>query len=162
MADTIKLLIVDDEVKFLNAIATRLELRGFVVTKATNGREALDAAKTGRFDLALVDLKMPGASGEEVLQALKAEHRFLEVIILTGHGSVDSAVTCTKLGAFGYLPKPYDFEELLKVLAEAYQHRLERKFERDRARIEELQRMVLGESPAGLLRKMSALDDDEK
>ena len=83
MSEKIKLLIVDDEVQFLNALAQRLEIRGFHVTKATNGAEALQAARSDKFDLALLDLKMPGLDGKEVLQLLKKEHKHLEVIILT-------------------------------------------------------------------------------
>ncbi len=108
MPDKIKLLIVDDEVKFLDSIAQRLQLRDFDVTKATNGQEAIEATRREKYDLALLDLKMPGIDGRQVLEILKKEHKFLEVIILTGHGSVDSAVECTKLGAFDYLPKPYE------------------------------------------------------
>src|SRR4030043_1487675 len=131
MTEKIKLLIVDDEVKFLDSIAKRLEIRDFNVTKATNGQEAIDAAKAGKFDLALLDLKMPGMDGKHVLEILKKEHKFLEVIILTGHGSLDSAVECTKLGAFGYLPKPYELEKLLELLRQAYETRLRKKFEHD-------------------------------
>ena len=92
MPDKIKLLIVDDEVKFLDSISRRLGMRDFEVTKASNGEEALEAARRANFDLALLDLKMPGINGQQVLEILKREHKYLEVIILTGHGSVDSAV----------------------------------------------------------------------
>ncbi len=162
MGERIKLLVVDDEVKFLDAIARRLELRDFEVTKATNGPEAIEAARQKRFDLALLDLKMPGMDGRKVLEILKQQHKYLEVIILTGHGSLDSAVECTKLGAFGYLPKPYELDELIKVLRDAYEHRLRRKFEHDQARLEELMRRAVGESPLSILRRMSELDDEEK
>ena len=103
MTGKIKLLIVDDEVQFLNSIAQRLELRGFEVAKAVNGLEAVDITRREKFDLALLDLKMPGMDGREVLEILKKEHKFLEVIILTGHGSFESAVECTRLGAYSYL-----------------------------------------------------------
>ena len=105
--EKIKLLICDDEIKFLESIAQRLELRGFDVTKASGGQAAVDAAEQGGFDLALLDLKMPGMNGIEVLEILKKKHKYLEVIILTGHGSIDSAVESTKLGAFSYLSKPF-------------------------------------------------------
>ena len=77
---------------------------------------------------------MPGMDGQELLEILKKEHKYLEVIILTGHGSLESAVECTKLGAFGYLPKPYELEDLLEVLKDAYHTRLKKKFEQDKAR----------------------------
>jgi DNA-binding NtrC family response regulator len=162
MPDKIKLLIVDDEIKFLDSIAKRLELRGFEVTKATRGEEAVEAARTDKFDLALLDLKMPGMDGREVLEILKNEHKYLEVIILTGHGSVDSAVECTKLGAFSYLPKPYELENLLELLRQAYESRLKKKFELDQARMEKIMRIATGSSPLGILRELRKLDDQEK
>ncbi len=162
-ADTrkIKLLIVDDEVDFLNSVSRRLELRSFDVTPVTNGEDAIKAAKKGRFDLALLDLKMPGMDGTEVLGLLKKKHKFLEVVILTGHGSIDSAVECTKLGAFDYLTKPYELEKLLDVLKRAYESRLKKKFEHDRRRMEEIELLSAG-SPLAVLRALVRLDDDEK
>ena len=162
MADQIKLLIVDDEVKFLDSISRRLGMRDFDVTKATNGAEALEAARAANFDLALLDLKMPGLNGQQVLKILKEEHKHLEVIILTGHGSVDSAVECTKLGAFGYLPKPYKLEELLEVLRQAYEARMKKKFESDAARMEKIAQLATGSSALGILRELRRLDDEEK
>jgi len=162
MPDKIKLLIVDDEVKYLDSIAQRLELRGFDVTKASSGAAAIDAAKAGKFDLALLDLKMPGMDGTEVLARLKQEHKFLEVIILTGHGSLDSAVECTKLGAFGYLPKPYELDNLLSVIRQAYEARLKKKFELDAARMDKIAEIALGSSALGILRELSKLDNEEK
>jgi DNA-binding NtrC family response regulator len=141
MADKIKLLIVDDEVKFLDSIARRLEMRGFEVTKASRGKEALKAAETGGFDLALLDLKMPGMDGTQVLSVLKREHKYLEVIMLTGHGSISSAVECTKLGAFSYLSKPYELEKLLEVLRDAYETRLKKKFAADQERLEKIRQL---------------------
>ena len=162
MPDKIKILIVDDEVKFLDSIAQRLELRDFDVTKSTNGQEAIEIAKTEKFDLALLDLKMPGLNGKEVLELLKKEHKFLEVIILTGHGSLDSAVECTKLGAFSYLPKPYELENLLEVLRQAYEARLKKKFEADQERLENMMKLATGLSPLEIMRQLRQLDDDEK
>jgi len=162
MEKKIKLLIVDDEVQFLDSIAQRLELRGFEVTKASSGDEAIKAARDDKFDLALLDLKMPGIDGTELLGILKGEHRYLEAIMLTGHGSVESAVECTKLGAFGYLPKPYELDHLLEVLRDAYTARLKKKFENNEARMAELQKLAIGSSPIAILRAMRELDDEEK
>ncbi|MBD3333160.1 response regulator [candidate division GN15 bacterium] len=162
MSNKIKLLIVDDEVKFLESIAQRLEMRDFDVTTASNGPDAVEIAKEEKFDLALLDLKMPGMDGQQVLEILKREHKFLEVIILTGHGSVDSAVECTKLGAFSYLPKPYELDKLLEVLRQAYEARLNKKFEADSDRMEKLTKVAQGSSPLGILRAMRELDDDQK
>lgn len=162
MSDKIKLLIVDDEVQFLESIARRLEMRDFDVTKASNGREAVEAARTDKFDLALLDLKMPGMDGKQVLEILKSEHKYLEVIILTGHGSMDSAVECTKLGAFSYLPKPYELENLLDILKQAYEARLKKKFESDRSRMDKILDMATGSSALSILRELRKLDNEEK
>lgn len=160
MENTIKLLIVDDESRFLDAIAKRLRKRGFDVRTAANGPEAISIAREEKFDLALLDLRMPGMDGSEVLKVLKQEHNFLEAIILTGHGSLDSAVELTKLGAFGYLPKPYELDKLILKLREAYESRLRRKFAADASRMERIMQIATGESPLGILRKLRDLDDD--
>jgi len=158
----IKLLIVDDEVDFLEALGERLEMRDFLVRTVTTGADALDLCGAEKFDLALIDLKMPGMDGQELLARIKAAHRFLEVIILTGHGSLGSAVECAKLGAFSYLPKPYQLDELLMVLKDAYAERLKKKFAANAARTEELLRISQEESPRGILRRMKELDDEER
>jgi len=162
MENVIKLLIVDDETRFLNAIAKRLTKRGFDVRTASNGRDAIALADQERFDIALLDLKMPGMDGGEVLKVLKQAHQFLEAIILTGHGSLDSAVELTKLGAFSYLPKPYELEKLIEVLKDAYEARLKKKFAADEAKMEKILALATGESPLGILRKMRALDDSRR
>jgi|LGVD01.1.fsa_nt_gb DNA-binding NtrC family response regulator len=156
----IKLLVVDDEVDFLNTLSQRLESRDFQVTTASNGNQAIQEA-TGEFDVAILDLKMPGMDGQELLKILKENHKFLEVIMLTGYASVDSAVECTKLGAFGYLEKPYDLEKLLAVLKDAYETRLKKKFPHDQKRMKELETLASGE-PMAALRAMMRLDDLEK
>ena len=158
----IKLLIVDDEEKFLSATAERLGLRDFDVTTATEGKQAIKAAKKGKFDVAILDLRMPGMDGMELLQILKKKHKYLEVTILTGYASIDSAVEATKLGAFSYLEKPYNFEKLLEVLKEAYETRLRKKFEHDKKRTEEIELLAMGSSPMGIFRSLRRLDDDEK
>ena len=162
MSEQIKLLIVDDEVKFLETLAKRMELRGFEVTTAVNGDDALATADKEKFDLALVDLKMPGMDGDELLAKLKANHKYLEVIILTGHGSVDSAVECTKLGAFGYLPKPYEIDKLSETLKEAFEARMNKKYAANQARLEEIRKIVKGESSLDILRRLRELDDGER
>jgi len=157
----IKLLLVDDEVDFLKSLSERLSMRDFDVTTATNGEQAIAAAKTGQFDLAIVDLKMPGMDGTEVLRVLKDKHKWLEVIILTGHGSVASAVETTKLGAHSYLEKPYDFDKLISVIKDAYTARLMKKFERDKKRKDDVEFLSMG-SPLSILASLRRLDDEEK
>jgi DNA-binding NtrC family response regulator len=158
----IGLLIVDDDEKFLATIAERLGLKDFDVTTATEGKQAIKAAKKGAFDVAILDLKMPGMDGMELLQTLKKKHKFLEVVILTGFASIDSAVEATKLGAFSYLEKPYDFDKLLGVLKDAYEARIRKKYEHDQKRREEIDMLAMGSSPMGILRALKHLDDDEK
>ena len=82
--------------------------------------------------------------------------------MLTGHATVDSAVECTKLGAFKYLEKPYDTDKLVEALKEAYQARLQKKFESNLKRMEAIQKMSMHQSPLGLLREMAKLDDGRK
>ena len=158
----IKLLLVDDEVKFLESISKRLELKDFDVTSASNGREAIESAEKGFFDVAILDFQMPGMDGTQLLKILKGKHKYLEIIMLTGHATVDSAVECTKLGAFNYLEKPYDFEKLVNVIKEAYEVRLKKKFEHNQKRIEEIQNLSLRESPLGILKALARLDDKDK
>jgi DNA-binding NtrC family response regulator len=159
MENVIRLLIVDDETRFLKAIAQRLTKRGFDVRTATNGPDAIALAKKEKFDIALLDLKMPGMDGGQVLRLLKEEHEFLEAIILTGHGSLESAVELTKIGAFSYLPKPYELEKLIEVLKDAYEARLKKKFEADQKKLERIMAAAEGESALGILRKLRELDD---
>ena len=158
----IKLLIVDDDEKFLSTIAERLGLKDFDVTTANEGKQAIKAAKKAKFDVAILDLKMPGMDGMELLKILKKKHKFLEIVILTGFSSIDSAVEATKLGAFGYLEKPYAFGKLLTVLKDAYETRLRKKFEHDKKRMEEIDVLSMGSSPMGILRSLMRIDDDEK
>ena len=162
MEQVIKLLIVDDESRFLEAIATRLRKRGFDVKTATNGPDAIALASEEKFDIALLDLKMPGMDGKEVLRVLKQEHEFLEAVILTGHGSLESAVELTKLGAFGYLPKPYELDKLLETLKQAYEARLKKKFAADDAKMDAILNAGIGESPLLILRRLRELDDGRR
>lgn len=159
MAGKIKLLIVDDEERFLKTLTQRLSLRDFDVTPVNNGQEAVEIAKDQTFDLALVDLKMPGLSGEVVLELLKKNDPHIEVVILTGHGSVDTAVHCTKLGSFSYLQKPCDTDELLGVLKDAYQKRVQQKLKLSEERMETLYRLSTGDSPLGILRRLRELEE---
>jgi len=158
----IHLLMVDDEVKFLKTITERLKLKFFEITSATNGADALEAAKTGRFDVAVIDLQMPGIDGVQVLETLKKTHKYLEVLILSGHATIETAVNCTKLGAFKILEKPCEFDKLVEAIREAYELRLKKKFEHDQLRIKEIEALALGQSPLGILRGLAQMDKDEK
>ena len=158
----IKLLIVDDEVKFLKSISSRLELQDFDVTSASNGEAAIACAENGFFDVAVVDFRMPGIDGVQVLKKLKDRHKYLEIIILTGHATIDSAVESTKLGAFQYIEKPYAFDKLVETIKDAYEARLKRKFAHNTKRNREIQKLSIGSSPLGILKALARLDDEEK
>lgn len=160
--EKIHLLLVDDEEKFLNALTDRLKLKFFDITPVTNGKDAIDVTGKAKFDVAVVDLQMPGIDGVQVLKALKKSHRFLEIIILSGHATVDVAVECTKLGAFKVLEKPCGFDKLVETIKEAYESRLKKKFENDNQRMQKIQSLAFGQSPLGILRELSKIDDNKK
>lgn len=162
MAEKIKLLLVDDEKQFLEIISTRLGMRDFDVTPVNSGEEAIEAARKQEFEIALVDLNMPGMGGEEVLEILKREHKLMEVIILTGYGAVDSAIRCTKAGVYGYLEKPCELVTLLKVLREAYQRRVQNKLKFKNEKLKEIVSEVASGSPLEILRKLKEMDRELK
>jgi DNA-binding NtrC family response regulator len=178
MPGAIKLLVVDDELDFLDTIGERLEAHGFEVTRASSGPAAIAAARHGGFDLALLDLKMPEMDGFELMKILREEHRFLEVIILTGYASIDAAVECTKAGASDFVPKSCGLDELLEKLKTAYGSRLTKKYAEDKSRLEDVNRL-LSQEPMQIwidareqwahrpglitvLRQLWKVDDDEK
>ncbi|MDR1727276.1 MAG: DNA-binding response regulator [Acidobacteriota bacterium] len=107
-----KVLIVDDDPLVRGSCRRILERDGFSCSVAAGGAEALEYVRRAAFDAALVDLKMPGMSGMEVLRRLREESSNTAVIIVTGHASIDSAIEAVKAGAFDYLPKPLSPEVL--------------------------------------------------
>ena len=108
-----RLLLVDDEIGYLDVLAKRLTHRGFKVTTASSGAEAIRALRNWEFDLAVVDLKMEDMDGIEVLKVLKKMDPALQVIILTGHGSERAARDGLAHGAFDYLIKPIGLDPLI-------------------------------------------------
>jgi DNA-binding NtrC family response regulator len=158
----INLLIVDDEEQFLNSMAKWLEVRDFHVIAVDRGDKAIEAARNHPIDVAVVDLKMPGMNGEQTLDALKKEHPCMEVVILTGHGSIDSAVECTRKGAWSYLQKPCELDQLLSVLADAYKKNVMNKMQIQENRMNELLKMSQYESPRAILDRIRQLDEQEE
>jgi DNA-binding NtrC family response regulator len=136
--DKINLLIVDDETQFLDSIGKRLAVRGFNVITADCGEKALELAQNQSIDIALVDLRMPGIDGETTLKRLKSEHHWMEIVILTGHGTVASAVECLDSGAYSYLEKPCEMNKLLEVLANAYKKKVMNANQLESKQMEEL------------------------
>ena len=116
-----KLLLVDDELEFLEPLSTRLGRRGVTCSIATNGADALRVLGERSFDCAVVDVKMPGMDGLELLRRIRRDHPTLGVVLLTGHASVELGVQGMELGAFDYLLKPVDLDELLEVARRAAQ-----------------------------------------
>ena len=117
---TIQLLLVDDEKKVLNAYMTLLEEEGMNTLIADNGLEALRIIDEHSIDVIILDVRMPGLNGIEVLRKTKQKHPLVEVIMLTGNASVESTVEGLKLGAFDYLVKPIDLSVLVTKVNEAY------------------------------------------
>ncbi|MCP3956060.1 MAG: response regulator [Desulfobacterales bacterium] len=154
----INLLIVDDEEQFLESISKRLSVRGFNVIAVDRGEKAIEAAKEKPIDIALVDLKMPGINGEETLKSLKQEYRWMEIVILTGHGSVESAVECTQGGAYSYLQKPCELDKLLDVLVSAYKKKVMNRKNIDKQKMDSLMKMAIGKSPMDILQNLKKLE----
>ena len=157
----INLLIVDDEVQFLESISKSLEAREFNVIAVDRGEKAIKAARKNPIDVALVDLKMPGINGEETLKALKAEHKWMEIVILTGHGTIDSAVECTKIGAYSFLQKPCSLDELLDSLKTAYKKKVMNRKRIEEKKMDELLKISLSSSPREILRRLRELDQND-
>jgi DNA-binding NtrC family response regulator len=111
-----KVLVVDDEEDFVEMLSLRLNEAGENVSTAYNGRECLEALEKNDMDVVILDIKMPGMDGIEVLGEIKKRFPLVEVILLTGHGSAETAVEGMKLGAYDYLMKPADFKDLTAKL----------------------------------------------
>jgi len=115
-------LLVDDEVPFVETMTKRLKKRDLVVNVAFSGQEALDILDKHRnTDVVILDVKMPGMDGIETLEKLKKSYPLTEVVMLTGHATVESAIEGMKKGAYDYLMKPCDIEQLMQKVEEATQ-----------------------------------------
>jgi DNA-binding NtrC family response regulator len=121
--ERIRLILIDDEVGFTTVMAKRLTRRGIDVTAVFSGSEAIQAMRKAEFDLAVLDLKMEDMDGIEVLKIFKKMDPDMPVIMLTGHGSEKSASEGMEYGAYDYLFKPYEFEELLEKIRAAVSSR---------------------------------------
>jgi DNA-binding NtrC family response regulator len=114
--DAVRVLLVDDEVELVSNLRKRMLRRGFTVVGTFSGKEAISAAESRQFDVAVVDLKMPGMDGLEVLERLKALQPTLRAIILTGHGTMEAAHRSGLLDAVSFLTKPAEFDELVELI----------------------------------------------
>ena len=121
----INVLVVDDEKDFVEMFSLRLKEVGENVRGVYSGQECLETLAKADFDVVILDIKMPGMDGIETLGEIKKHYPLVEVILLTGHGAVDTAVEGMKIGAFDYVNKPADFEDLLAKLEEARKRKAE-------------------------------------
>lgn len=127
-----KILLVDDERDFLDVMSERIEARGMQVTTADSAVEALKEVESGGFDAIILDLMMPGMDGLETLKAIKKKNPDLQVILLTGHATVEKGVEAMKLGAMDFIEKPADLDQLTKMIKKAQARKmiiLEKKME---------------------------------
>ena len=133
-----RILLVDDEKDFVEALAERLKNRDFDVTTAFAGEEALEKLKEYNFDVAIVDVKMPGIDGIETLREIKKIKPLTEVLMLTGHGTVETAIEGMKHGAYDFLMKPCAMNTLLEKIGAAYERKAEQEERIRKAMVEKL------------------------
>jgi two-component system, OmpR family, response regulator CpxR len=136
---SIKVLLVDDEEQFVDVLAQRLQTRGFQVSTAFNGDDAIAFVEGQDVDVVILDVQMPGRNGIETLQEIRRMRPITEVIMLTGHGTVETAIQGMRLGAYDYLMKPTDTGELVEKITKA---REKKKEQEDRIRQAEVERLV--------------------
>lgn len=148
-----RVLMVDDEREFIETLSERLAMRDYDVTTSLSGEDAVEKIKASRFDVVVLDVSMPGMDGIDTLREIKRLRPLTEVIMLTGHATVDSAIDGMKLGAFDYLRKPCETEDLVVKIRQAYKKKSDHEERIRQARIKEIIR-----SPRTALKKRSAED----
>ncbi len=126
MDKNIKVLLVDDEEEFVKTLSERIQMRDLGSNIAYNGEQALKVVKDEVPDVMILDLKMPGIDGMEVLKRVKKAYPQVQVIMLTGHGSEKDEKEARKLGAFDYLQKPADIDTIVGTIRKAYKKRIEK------------------------------------
>lgn len=119
-----RILLVDDEVAFANNLLKLLSKRGYDVVVVYNGADAVNMVGEKEFDVIILDMKMPGMDGIATLKEIKKKVPLVEVVILTGHGSVESGIEGMQLGAFDFLMKPVSIDDLQEKVSEAYRRKL--------------------------------------
>jgi two-component system NtrC family response regulator len=159
MGEKIQLLLVDDEAEFVEYMSKRLRRHDFEVEAHTNPVEALEKTAGKNFDVGLLDLKMPQMDGEELLNRLKERDPSIEVIILTGHGSIESAFRSAQVGAYEYLIKPCDFDELVVSINSAFARRIKAQSGEKTRAVDDLMKGASGMSPLALLKRLKKLRD---
>ena len=147
------ILTIDDEENIRNGLADNFELEGYKVEKAANGKEGLDKIAKGGIDLVITDLRMDGIPGQEVVRRVTTEHPGIPVIVLTGHGSTEEAVAATKAGAYNFLTKPLNLDQLNITVKNALAGR-----EQQRTISELRERIKTGGQPDGMIGKSAELN----
>jgi DNA-binding NtrC family response regulator len=134
--EKMKIMLVDDEERFLTTTRKLLAKKGIDAVTAAGGRQALDLLKNQNIHVVILDVKMPGMDGNETLKEIKTRFPLVEVIMLTGHATVESAIEGLKSGATDYLMKPTGIDELIQKVTEAFEkrQRLEEKIRLAQAR----------------------------
>ena len=127
LEDPCRILVVDDEVNLRAVLKGLLERDGYSVDEAGDGKAGLEKARERGYAAVITDLKMPEMDGAQLLAALKAEQPEVPVVLLTAHGSIQNAVDAMRRGAFDFLTKPFDKDELAQVLERAVASRLMRR-----------------------------------
>ena len=144
--EELKLLLVDDEERFRTTLAKRLKEKNFNVADVGSGLEAIDYVKENPVDIVVLDIKMPGLDGIETLGELKKINSGIEVVLLTGHGTVDTAIEGMKKGAYDYLMKPCEIDHLILKINGAFEVKKERdtrlKKAEERSRLDKLEKSV--------------------
>jgi len=141
-----RVLVVDDEKEFVETLSERLSLRNYDVTTSLSGDDAVEEVKNHLFDVIILDVLMPGMSGIETLREIKQIKPLTEVIMLTGHATVETAIEGLKLGALDFLLKPCETDDLVAKIDKAY----EKKAEQDK-RIREAKVAEIVSSPRSVL-----------
>jgi two-component system, OmpR family, response regulator len=118
------ILVVDDEDDFRETIVKRLQKRKMTVRGAESGEKALELIEAQPFDVVVLDVKMPGLDGIDTLREIKKRKPLIEVILLTGHASMESGIEGMKLGAYDYVMKPANLEELIEKMVQAYEKKV--------------------------------------
>ncbi|WP_027721495.1 response regulator [Maridesulfovibrio zosterae] len=133
-----KVLLVDDEKEFVEGLAERMELRGMNVTACTNPQEALDKVDAESFDAIVLDLQMPGIDGIEALKHIKKTRPEMQVILLSGHATVEKGIEAMKLGAMDFVEKPADINVLTDKIKKAQAKKMIIVEEKTKEKVEEI------------------------
>jgi two-component system, OmpR family, response regulator len=121
--ESFRVLVVDDELDFLETLVKRLKRRKIDASGISSGVEALQLIEKEHFDVVILDIRMPGMDGIETLREMKRKRPLMEVILLTGHASVESGMQGMQLGAFDYVMKPAEFDDILEKVRQAFERK---------------------------------------